>query len=131
MTARLAEHDPGPETHSALINTLMTAPIKSRLQHALRRLRIYHRLKRSLVYDAYWSVARPALLQSRRREVEFYRRTLVGFPAKGLVFDIGANQGQKTDVFLRLGARVVAVHPDELNERILREKFLSLRWVRP
>ena len=46
------------------------------------------------------------------------------------VFDIGANHGAKTDVFLRLGARVVAVDPDETNERVLREGFLSLR-VRP
>jgi FkbM family methyltransferase len=44
-----------------------------------------------------------------------------------LIFDIGANQGQKTDVFLRLGARVVAVEPDPSNQLILRQNFLDYR----
>lgn len=62
--------------------------------------------------------------------MHFYRKLLVGFPRGGLVYDVGANAGEKTDVFLRLGARVLAVEPDELNQRIIREKFLEYR-LRP
>jgi FkbM family methyltransferase len=40
---------------------------------------------------------------------KFYRQ-FVG--SDSLVFDIGANQGEFTDTFLRLGARVVAVEPN-------------------
>jgi FkbM family methyltransferase len=52
---------------------------------------------------------------------------LDGFRQGDVIFDIGANAGDKTDVFLRLGARVVAVEPDEANQKILRERFVRYR----
>jgi FkbM family methyltransferase len=50
-----------------------------------------------------------------------------GFRQGDLIFDVGANVGDKTDVFLRLGARVVAVEPDERCQEILRGRFLKYR----
>jgi FkbM family methyltransferase len=47
-----------------------------------------------------------------------------------LVFDVGANQGYKTSIFLSLGARVVAVEPDEANQQCLREMFLKYRLTK-
>ena len=44
-----------------------------------------------------------------------------------MIFDVGANVGDKTDVFLRLGARVVSIEPDEANQEVLRGKFLRYR----
>jgi FkbM family methyltransferase len=78
------------------------------------------------------------LLADRRQErpgraigaVEFYRGVLRGLPSNGLIFDVGANLGLKTDVFLRLGARVVAVDPDPANQRALRDRFLRYRVTR-
>jgi hypothetical protein len=55
------------------------------------------------------------IIDRRDSEVEFYRHLLKGFRKGDMVFDIGANQGQKTDVFLRLRARVVAVELDGVN----------------
>jgi FkbM family methyltransferase len=46
-----------------------------------------------------------------------------------LIFDVGANHGSKTGIFLTLGARVVAVEPDELNREILKEMFLKFRMT--
>ncbi len=89
--------------------------------------RLYQRVKHSLLYDLYWSVAGKQLLYERRREVEFYRQTLTGFRKGYPIFDIGANRGQKTDIFLRLGASVVAVEPDFSNQRILKQSFLDYR----
>lgn len=40
-----------------------------------------------------------------------------------ICFDIGANIGQKTDIFLKLGARVIAVEPQEECVRYLRRKY--------
>jgi len=40
-----------------------------------------------------------------------------------LVFDVGAHRGQRTDVFLRLGARVVAIEPDPSNQRLLAGRY--------
>lgn len=104
--------------------------IKNGLQGVLRRLGLHERLRASLFYDAYWSIADKKLIETRRREVGFYRDLLPGFRKSDLIFDIGANVGMKTDVYLRLGARVVAVEPDEVNQKILREKFLKLRLAR-
>ncbi len=97
------------------------------LQAILGNLHLHQRLKASWVYDLYWTIADKRLLQARSREVDFYRKLLKGLRKGDLIFDIGANQGAKTDVFLRLGARVIAVEPDERCKEILREKFLRYR----
>ena len=94
---------------------------------AFQRFGVHERLRASIAYDLYWSIADKRFIEARRREVAFYRNLLQGLRHADLIFDIGANIGAKTDVFLRLGARVVAVEPDELNQKILREKFHRLR----
>ncbi|MGH9688362.1 MAG: FkbM family methyltransferase [Candidatus Acidiferrales bacterium] len=79
------------------------------------------------MYDLYWSIADRRILESRDREVKFYRQLLEGFRPGGLIFDIGANAGYKSDIFLRLGASVVAVEPDDASQGVLRRRFLRLR----
>jgi FkbM family methyltransferase len=101
---------------------------KKYLQTTLNRAGVHNRLKASWIYDLYWNVADARVIEARSREVEFYRSVLDGFRQQDLIFDVGANCGQKTDVFLRLGARVVAVEPDDANQRVLREKFLTRRF---
>ena len=100
---------------------------KASLQRFLVRVGLYERLKSSRLYDVYWRMVNPQIITDRSREVEFYRRTLEGFTTGNLIFDIGANQGYKADIFLRLGARVVAVEPDETNQEKLRRTFLERR----
>lgn len=99
-------------------------------QALLKRLGLYNRLKESFLYDLYWRITDRRILDERTREVEFYRKLLNGFRNGNLIFDIGANQGYKTDIFLRLGARVLAVDPDETNQEVLTEKFLRNRLTR-
>jgi FkbM family methyltransferase len=103
--------------------------LKATIQQTLKRLGIYHRVTSSLVYEIYWSLADPTVLADRAREVKFYQRVLQGFKKGDSIFDIGANQGYKTDIFLRLGAKVVAVDPDEFNQNALTESFLKYRLV--
>lgn len=56
----------------------------------------------------------------RRAMLHFYR----GFVSPGdLCFDIGANLGNRTDVLLELGARVVAVEPQSSCVEQLRSKY--------
>lgn len=105
----------------------MSSKLKTQVQDCFRRWGIYHRLKASWIYDLYWTVADRRVLQKRNEEIEFYRTCLDGLRSGDLIFDVGANQGFKTDMFLRLGARVVAVDPDESNQGILRQKFLKWR----
>lgn len=55
-------------------------------------------------------------------ERRFYRQ----FVSRGdLVFDVGANIGLKTKVFLSLGARVVAIEPNPVCAAIIRQRHLS------
>ena len=92
------------------------------LMHSLKS-----RLKSSFIRDAYWAMGHRERLESLRQEVYFYESVLVGFEYGHLIFDVGANEGAKTDVFLRLGARVVAVEPDEACSKSLKERFLEWR----
>ena len=101
--------------------------LKPCIQTILRRVDLYDRLRASCVYDAYWQLVDGQRIQARNNELLFYRRLLSGFRRGDLVFDIGANAGEKTDLFLRLGARVIAVEPDDRNQEVLKGKFLKYR----
>jgi FkbM family methyltransferase len=105
----------------------MAALWKTTCQFLLKRVRLYERIKGSWLYDAYWRVTDRRLIEQRKQEVDFLRKTLVGFRANDLIFDIGANQGLKTRMFLELGARVIAAEPDVSNQRVLTERFLAYR----
>ncbi len=111
-----------------LMNTVMS--LTSRVSSALKETTLYARLKSSYVQDIYWKVSSPQIIEARNVQVQFYRGLLQGFRRGALIFDIGANIGQKTDVFLRLGARVVTVEPDERNQKVLRGKFIKYRLFR-
>lgn len=102
--------------------------IKIYLQKLLGHTTIYQRLKASYIYDVYWCMVNRKIIDERDKEVKFYRDLLKGFQKNDLVYDIGANHGYKTDIFMRLGARVIAVDPDTSNQKILRQKFLSYRF---
>jgi FkbM family methyltransferase len=102
----------------------------SRVSSALKDTSLYARLKNSFVLDLYWTVSNRQLIDGRNRQVQFYRNLLQGFRKGDLVFDVGANVGQKTDVFVRLGATVVAVEPDAHNQEVLRGKFVKYRLSR-
>jgi FkbM family methyltransferase len=93
----------------------------------LKNSSIYARLKNSWVWDLYWRVKDPRLVEVKRKQVEFYRDLLKGFRPGDIIFDVGANVGVKTAAFLRLGATVVAVEPDEQNQKVLRAKFIRYR----
>jgi FkbM family methyltransferase len=104
--------------------------LKDNLRSLLGRFGVYERAKGSWIYDFYWSVADRRILDDRRRETDFYRKLLEGFRKRDLIFDVGANQGYKADIFLRFGAKVVAVEPDETSQEILRQRFLKYRLKR-
>ena len=104
--------------------------IVRKLLSMLKRSGVYHRLKASLLYDIYWRMIDRHWIDIRDLEIDFYRRFLTGMRPGDLIFDVGANYGFKTDVFLRLGARVVAIEPDDVNQQVLRNKFLRYRLAR-
>lgn len=108
----------------------MAATLKKTIEAFLKRLGVYQRVKFSRLYDLYWGVVDRKWIDNRDQEIRFFQKTLVGFQQGNIVFDVGANQGYKTDVFLRLGARVVAVEPDSSNEQILKSSFHKFRMAK-
>lgn len=119
--------DASTASASPLSTTPPLTPIKSFLQKLLRSAGLYHRLRGSIWYDLYWCIADRAVLRARANEVTFFRKILGELQPGTLIFDIGANLGHKTDIFLRMGARVIAVDPDTTNRMILQERFLDWR----
>ncbi len=98
--------------------------IKSLLQRTLKGLGLYVWFKEeTFAYDVYRRFKDGRPISWRKRELGFYRELLGPAQDGLLVFDVGANRGQRTDVFLKLGARVVAVEPDETNRRLLARKY--------
>jgi FkbM family methyltransferase len=103
---------------------------KATCQSLLKQAGLYERIKGSWLYSAYWRIADPRLVEQRKQELAFFRKTLVGFRKNDLIFDIGANRGVKAGIFLKLGARVIAVDPDVSNQKTLAERFLAYRLRR-
>jgi FkbM family methyltransferase len=133
--ARCAPEVEGYLILGGLVTSELTAgtgrkAMKRSIQALLRRFGLLERLQNSLLYDLYWSVVDRQWIDKRHNEVGFYRDLLTGFQRGELIFDVGANAGEKTDVFLRLGARVLAVEPDESNQEVLRRKFLRYRLLK-
>jgi FkbM family methyltransferase len=108
----------------------LTPRLKDSLRGLLGRIGVYERVKASWIYDFYWGVADRRIIEDRQREVDFYRNLLDGFREGDLILDVGANQGYKSDIFLRLGAKVVAVEPDETSQEILRRRYVKWRLKR-
>jgi FkbM family methyltransferase len=101
--------------------------LKRQTQTLLKGAGLYYRLQASSIHDLYRKVVDKDWILSRERQLDFYRRLFPEMRPGDLIFDVGANVGFKTDVFLRMGARVIAIEPDETNQSILRERFLKFR----
>jgi FkbM family methyltransferase len=99
-------------------------------KNAFQEFGIYDRLKASIVGQTYRRITDPSTIASERLSLDFLKSQL-GILSGQRVFDIGANVGDKTDQFLRLGARVVAVEPDSTNCARLAQRFLRMRWRQP
>lgn len=91
------------------------------LKTITQKFGIYDRLKFTLFYDFYIAFREPILLKLRSCEIDLYQS--LGLKSGDLVFDVGANQGDKSDIFLRIGTNVVAIDPDARNINVLQKRF--------
>jgi FkbM family methyltransferase len=81
---------------------------------------VYEHLKYSKAFAAYEHFFKPQVQEAFKKELAFYRSFLQ--PCQ-LVFDIGANDGHKTEAFLRIAERVVCCEPDAKNHKTLVTRF--------
>ncbi|RYZ18656.1 MAG: FkbM family methyltransferase [Chitinophagaceae bacterium] len=98
--------------------------MKQALKQFLQRLGVYERLKWSFPFGLYRLLFQPREVKAAAREKAFYHSFLRPCP---LIFDIGANDGHKTEAFLTIAEKVVACEPDALNFRTLQMRFAGRR----
>ena len=95
------------------------------LKHKLKRILIKTKLLPlvNLIYERIYELFTsfsPKYRDHQRKVLNFYSQ----FIKKGdLCFDVGAHKGNRTEIFLKLGARVVAIEPQERCVRYLQSKF--------
>lgn len=93
----------------------------------LIKLKIYERIKWSKSFLIFQNIINPLQRKIQNQEAGFLSKII---KPGSLCFDIGANVGEKTDIFLRLGAkRIIAVEPDRKNAKILAVKYKRIPKV--
>ena len=85
-------------------------------------------LMRSLrIYKVVYNISLVLIdVVNRKKLLKFYSRFI---KKDDLCFDIGANYGRRTEIFLKLGARVVAVEPQDACMQELEKKYGSNKRV--
>lgn len=87
----------------------------------------YYRLKFSWSGRVFTRLRHPSLQQQFVQAKQYYSAVLPG--QGGLIFDIGANVGDLSAVFLDMGYQVVACEPDLVNFRILQARFTGNKRI--
>lgn len=95
----------------------MLQTLKSRLLNEERSVR----LKDSLIYAFYLKIRFPRDYQRLQHQVAFLG-SLLGSKAN-LVFDVGANRGDKAKLFCKIFRKVLCVEPDPNAVRLLQKRF--------
>jgi len=96
------------------------------------RFGVYNAIRYSKTYYRILKYKNPGYIKALDDDLVFYRRALGD--SLNLVFDVGANHGDKTWAFRRLAKRVVSIEPDEtcfaaLRTRYRRDKGVCLENV--
>ncbi|MCW3073654.1 MAG: methyltransferase FkbM family [Flaviaesturariibacter sp.] len=94
--------------------------MKQKIKCLIIKSGYYDYLKYSHLFKLYEKFFKPQVAKNAQREDTFYQSFLRKCP---LIFDIGANDGHKTEAFLKLADQVVCCEPDERNFSILKTRF--------
>lgn len=97
--------------------------ISKALKSLSQRIGVYNTIRYSKIY--YWILKykNPAYIQALNEDLTFYRGVLGN--SIGLVFDVGANHGDKTWAFRQMAKKVVSIEPDKTCFTALRARY---RW---
>ena len=103
--------------------------IKETLKILSKQLGVYHYVRYSKIYHKILEYKNPTYIKDLDTDLAFYRNVLGD--SLGLVFDVGANRGDKTWAFRQIAKKVVCFEPDKtcfetLSARYGRAKSISL-----
>ena len=94
--------------------------MKNILKNFLRKKNLYYPIRYSRLFRFYESLFNLAGINQQKKEISFYQSFL---PACELIFDIGANNGHKTEAFLTMSEKIVCCEPDVENFKLLQVRF--------
>ena len=80
------------------------------------------------IYRLYRRLRHPDRHKTKLKEASFYH-DLIRKEGGGLVFDVGANKGDKTIIFAQVAKRVVCVEPSPTASRILKKRFPNSKVI--
>lgn len=96
--------------------------LKSVVRRVIETVASRERFNDSRVYRAYVRLRYPDHAKREAMEIDFYGKLLSGSVVP-LIFDIGANVGSKTKVFLQHATRVVSVEANPETFLLLQDRF--------
>ncbi|MES1219865.1 MAG: FkbM family methyltransferase [Bacteroidota bacterium] len=94
--------------------------MKKKIKAFLLRNNVYYKLRYSFLFRIYLHFFKAIEIEKEKKEIEFYKSFL---PPCDLIFDIGANDGHKTEAFLRICRKIVSCEPDKKNFHVLQTRF--------
>jgi FkbM family methyltransferase len=92
------------------------------LSRTIERIVDFALIKDTVFYKLYLRFRHPRRYAAMQQEYAFYNR-LISEAGSGLVFDIGANRGEKAVIFAQSATRVVCVEPSPASVSGLRRRF--------
>jgi len=92
----------------------------------LTTLGVYEHIKFSAAFHLYEHLFKPSTKREFEKEARFYTSFL---QPNALIFDIGANDGHKTAVFVQIADKVICCEPDIKNYRTLSVRFRNNKKV--
>ena len=79
-------------------------------------------------YALYLKAFFPLAFEIKRKEKYFYQK-IIKYTGSKLIFDIGANYGEKAIIFARIADKVVCVEPSKTAVQVLNDRFSAFKNV--
>jgi len=98
------------------------------IKNTLYKSGLYPNIKSHAIYDFYKYMLKKNFWEKEKIQVSFYRNT-INKNDNILIFDIGANRGDKADIFRRFANKIICVEPDKKNIDFMRKRFKSISSI--
>lgn len=95
--------------------------MKNIIKHILKKYGLYLKWRYSSIYFQILRIKNPQYIRALNNDYDFYKMILGN--RLNLIFDVGANHGDKTWVFKKIARRVVCVEPDMTANRALTTRY--------
>ena len=103
--------------HDCIVRYEGDSIMKKMVKSILKRVPGYRYFKKHRDIQSF-----KVLSDDEKRYIKFYQQFI---KPNDLVFDVGANMGNRTKLFLKLGAKVIAFEPQKICSDYLKSEFIK------